>query len=47
MMMEAGTEPVSDLSGHRGNRAPIDPLGERPGTILHTHARTHAERVSV
>lgn len=30
MMVEAGTEPVSDLSCNRGNRAPIDPLGERP-----------------
>ncbi len=38
MMAEAGTEPVSDLSCNRGNRAPIDPLGERPGISFHTHA---------
>lgn len=36
MMAEAG--PVSDLSCNRGNRAPIDPLGERPGISFHTHA---------
>ena len=49
MMVEAGTEPVSDLSCNRGNRGPIDPQGERPGiSSPHTltvkmHVYTHRE----
>lgn len=49
MMAEAGTEPVSDLSCNLGNRAPIDPLGERPCISIHTHTvkntpiHTHSE----
>lgn len=42
-MREARKGPVSELSGDRGNRAAIDPLGERPGLFLHTQTHTHMD----